>query len=87
MGVPFQFPDIHLPPDIAPKARWLNFCYRGDIIAYPLKRINEAYGKSVSKDILLGLGNYLNNWNPLSHNYYWKSHDMLEQVATFLATF
>jgi hypothetical protein len=63
---------------------WVNFYDKDDILAYPLKSINEAYDRTVRNDISINVGNWLTCWNPLSHSGYFYSKPILEYIASSL---
>ncbi|MEC5423034.1 chemotaxis protein [Virgibacillus sp. C22-A2] len=52
------------------QGEWLNFYDKDDVLAYPLKGVNHAYHKAVSKDVAVNVGGWLTSWNPLSHSHY-----------------
>lgn len=83
---PIRFPGNALPAAVKRKARWLNFYDRDDVLGYPLKPINGAYARVVSRDIVINVGGVLTSWNPLSHEKYWTDSDFTEYVADFLAS-
>ena len=68
-------------PDMKPsdRANWINFYSRFDLISYPLKGINSAYGKVVD-DFSERCGGWL-FWTPLSHNGYWTHGPLLDHVT------
>ena len=63
---------------------WVNFYDKDDILAYPLKGINEEYDRTVRNDISVNVGNWLTSWNPLSHSGYFYSKPILEYIASSL---
>ena len=85
LGDAIDFPGYGLTPHLKKMARWYNFYDRSDIIAYPLKSINDDYEKSVSADVPVNVGGMLYNWNPLSHMGYWKSRAVQKYISHFLA--
>ena len=84
--VPIKFPGPRLSPALKRKARWLNFYDPDDVLGYPLKPINAAYRKVVSRDIPINVGGVLSAWNPASHGKYWTDNDLTKPVARFLGT-
>lgn len=82
---PIQFPSQTLPAVFHPHARWYNFYSQHDIIAYPLKHLNQAYDRVVHADIALRLGNLLTRWTPLTHLAYWEDIEMIRIIAGCLA--
>lgn len=84
-GKPIQFPTpglIKHHPQLQPE--WINFYDQDDVIAYPLKPINEEYQKSVTQDIQVDCGSWLESWNPLSHNGYWTDKNVISHIAKSL---
>ncbi|WP_087974610.1 chemotaxis protein [Oceanobacillus rekensis] len=70
-GSPITVPSPMIPkyyPNI--QGEWLNFYDKDDVLAFPLKGVNDAYKKAVTKDIAVNAGGLLTSWNPLSHLYY-----------------
>ena len=80
-----EFPPKALPEDMQAKARWFNFYDVDDVLGYPLKNLSESYQRSVSKDVEVNVGNWLQSWNPLCHFGYWKDDDCLNSIAEFIA--
>jgi hypothetical protein len=60
--------------------KWLNFYDPDDILGYPLKPINAAYGKAVSEDVAIDTGTILG-----AHTDYWTDNDFTVPVARYLA--
>jgi hypothetical protein len=79
------FPPKALPEDLKAKARWFNFYDVDDVLGYPLKNLSESYHQSVSQDVEVNVGNWLQSWNPLCHFGYWKDDDCLNSIAEFIA--
>ncbi|NVJ48978.1 MAG: hypothetical protein HWE13_12925 [Gammaproteobacteria bacterium] len=73
-----------LPEDFAVRSKWLNFYDKDDIVAYPLKGLNDAYNKAVHADYEINVGNPATSWNPACHNGYWEDKDFIKPVAKFL---
>ena len=67
------------------QGEWINFYDSSDIIGYPLKSINDAYGKRVTADKAVNVGNLLTSWNPASHLEYWTDNDVTIPIADGLA--
>ncbi len=66
--------------------KWLNFYDPDDPLGWPLKNIStrntkESYKYEVNEDIPVNVGSVVSNWNPLSHNGYWKDNDVLNPIA------
>lgn len=66
-----------------PKLRgeWLNFYDKDDILAFPLKGINDAYAKAVTKDVEVNAGGLLTSWNPLSHLKYDTDREVIQPIV------
>ncbi len=64
---------------------WVNVYSDGDVVGYPLKRINAAYAKAVTADVVTDAGNLLTRWNPLSHGAYWTEPAVVAMIAEKLA--
>ncbi|MDX2196633.1 MAG: hypothetical protein NW207_09470 [Cytophagales bacterium] len=79
------FPPTALSDELKNRARWFNFYDVDDVLGYPLKNLSESYQKSVSDDIEVNVGNWLQSWNPLCHFGYWKDDDCLNSIAEFIA--
>jgi len=73
-----------VPEAMRSHVKWLNFYDKDDIIAYPLKGINDAYAKAVTDDIEINVGSAATSWNPGCHNGYWEDPDFYRPVATYL---
>lgn len=83
-GRPIQVPPAKLAkhhPELVPEAAWDNFFDPDDVIGYPLKRLNDAYAKTVTHDHPINVGSLLTSWNPMSHVEYWTDNDLTEPVA------
>jgi len=64
---------------------WLNIYSEDDVVGYPLKSVNDAYGASVTADVVTDAGNVFTRWNPLSHGAYWTEPAVLAMIADKLA--
>ncbi|MDN4072304.1 chemotaxis protein [Fictibacillus terranigra] len=67
------------------QGEWINFYDQDDVIAFPLKTLNEEYSRSVTKDIEVNTGNLFTSWSPLSHLYYFKTDKIIDSISTSLA--
>ena len=85
LSAPFPFLDLSLPGVSQSLAKWLNIYDKDDVIAYPLKTINEHWAQAVSEDVAINVGGPLTSWNPLSHQGYWQNRRVHKQIAAFLA--
>ena len=72
-----------LPEEFQNRLRWYNFYDKDDIIAYPLKGINDAYGEAISGDFEINVGSAATSWNPACHNGYWEDKDFYKPVAKY----
>jgi hypothetical protein len=68
------------------KGGWWNIYDRDDVLGYPLKSLNEAYNKAVSKDVEMNIGNFLTSWNPLSHFQYVNDDQTINFIVQKLIT-
>jgi hypothetical protein len=80
-GKPIKFP----PPDLAgpalAPAEWVNIFDRDDIIAYPLRGLNDGYAGTVNEDLQINVGNLFMSWTPLIHTRYWTDRSVVERVT------
>ncbi|WP_174614349.1 chemotaxis protein [Virgibacillus ihumii] len=60
---------------------WLNFYDKDDILAYPLKGLNDAYNQAVTADIEVNAGGLLTSWNPLSHAKYDTDDEVVDRIT------
>ncbi|WP_164667926.1 chemotaxis protein [Virgibacillus doumboii] len=60
---------------------WLNFYDKDDVLAYPLKGLNDAYNRAVTKDVGVNAGGLLTSWNPLSHMKYDTDDAVIESIV------
>ncbi|WP_100013027.1 chemotaxis protein [Lentibacillus sediminis] len=60
---------------------WLNFYDRDDILAYPLKGLNNKYQKAVTKDVEVNAGGFLTSWNPFSHIKYDTNNSAIDLIV------
>lgn len=84
-GTPIAVPSPKLSqhyPNL--KGEWVNFYDEDDLLGYPIQNINEKY-KRVVKDKKVNAGGMLQNWNPTSHNEYWKDGQVVKPIAKTLA--
>lgn len=84
---PIKFPPKKLSPALLKKARWDNYFDPDDVLGYPLKPINEAYGKTVNSDIAINVGGWASSWQPQSHTKYWTDNDFTRPVARYICKF
>jgi len=87
-GTPIAVPSPRLArhhPALPRKCEWINFYDPDDIIGYPLRKVNQAYGRAVTEDRAVNAGGWLSSWTPLSHNNYWEDEDVTHPIAEGLA--
>ena len=88
-GTPIEFPSSklheHQPSLTRDVCKWINFFNRNDILAYPLKTLNDAYGQTVSEDREVSVGGWLSRLTPLSHTKYWAAPRVTKPIADGLA--
>jgi hypothetical protein len=73
-----HYPEADFP---ALEPTWLNFYDPDDVIAFPLKSLNDAYAKAVTRDMCVNVGNMAQSWNPLSHLGYWRAKSVVKPIA------
>ncbi|AXI10125.1 chemotaxis protein [Oceanobacillus sp. 143] len=63
------------------KGEWLNFYDKDDVLAYPLKGMNEAYNQAVTKDLAVNAGGIFTSWSPLSHRDYERENEVIDPIV------
>lgn len=82
-GRPIQVPDPRLGQHHrALGGEWANFYDPDDVLAFPLKPLNDAYARAVTADWPVDVGDLTTSWNPLSHLEYWDDPNVIEPIAT-----
>ncbi len=66
------------------RVKWLNFYDKDDVVAYPMKNVNEAYNQAVDTDLEINVGSAATSWNPACHTGYWEDKDFIKPVARYL---
>ncbi len=85
-GKPISVPSTKLVKHHpALKGGWINYYDNDDVIAYPLRSINDAHKKAIKEDREINVGGILSSWNPMSHNQYWTDNDVTKPIARNLA--
>ena len=84
-GKPVQVPS----PDLARHwpgivGEWVNFYDKDDVLGYPLKKVNAAYGESVTRDRAVDVGSIWTGWTPMSHEGYWTDKKVTRPIARAL---
>ena len=84
-GKAINFPLKTTLPQYHKVCRWKNYYDKDDILAYPLKCLNDTYGRlACLEDIEVNAGNILTEWNPLSHNGYFGEDVIRKEIAEYL---
>ncbi|MBI1278840.1 MAG: chemotaxis protein [Anaerolineaceae bacterium] len=84
-GRPIQIPSPQLLnhyPDL--QSAWINYYDKDDLVGFPLRDLNPAYSRAVSADREVNVGNFLTEWNPLSHIGYLHDNDVIKPIAESL---
>jgi hypothetical protein len=63
------------------EGEWVNYYDQDDVIGFPLKSLNAAYERMVTRDAQVNVGTLLQSWNPISHLGYWTDRDVVEPMA------
>ena len=82
---PINIVGSEIPEALKEKVRWDNFYDKDDVIAYPLKGINDAYKEAVNEDYEINVGGATTSWNPACHNGYWEDKDFYKPLAKYFA--
>lgn len=86
----FDLP-IHVPSPylkkLYPKVRgkWVNIYDKDDVFGYPLKALNDSYKEAVADDVEMNSGNFISSFTPLSHNYYFNTKEVINEISDTLA--
>lgn len=90
-----RFPDFGVPltvphPALAthhPRVQgaWVNVWDPDDVIASPLRPLNEHYAAAVDEDRPVAVAPWWLGWSPLAHPYYWNDRRVVTPIATSLA--
>ncbi|MFC2949612.1 chemotaxis protein [Virgibacillus sediminis] len=67
------------------EGEWVNFYDKDDVLAFPLKAINEAFEEAVTEDIAVNAGGLFTSWNPLAHLSYDRNKQVAGRIAYGLA--
>lgn len=89
-----RYPDfglpIHVPsPGLAKiyphiQGEWINFYDKDDVLAFPLKGLNEHYQMAVTRDVMVRAGGWLTGWTPLSHSNYNTDEEVINPIVAGL---
>ncbi|HYO88750.1 MAG TPA: hypothetical protein VER79_08875 [Candidatus Limnocylindrales bacterium] len=63
------------------EGEWVNYYDQDDVFGFPLKTLNPAYERMVTRDAQVNVGGLLESWNPLAHFGYWTDRDVVEPMA------
>ena len=55
------------------RAPWVNLMAKRDVLAWPLKTLNDRYHQEVTEDVVLNTTWNWRTWSPLAHISYWTS--------------
>jgi hypothetical protein len=84
-GKAIRFPLESTRPEFYQTAKWINYYDKDDILAYPLKELNDTYrALNCLEDIQVNAGSVMESWNPLSHNGYFRNFGIMEETANYL---
>jgi len=81
-GQPIMVPAPQLKkyyPDL--EGEWVNYYDQDDVIGFPLKTLDAAYGQAVTADVEVNVGDFAASWNPLSHLGYWTDQDVVRPIS------
>jgi hypothetical protein len=84
-GVPIVVPAPpirSMQPDIG---EWVNFYDKDDVIAYPIKSLNDRYEEHVTADVEVSNPGLLSGTPLGSHGGYYKSNQVLDRIVHSLA--
>ncbi len=84
LGNSITFPHKGLQAKYKEKAKWINLYDRDDVIAYPLKNINDGYKNNLTIEKEINVGRTLEHWNPMSHTGYLEDADFVSEVVEYL---
>lgn len=64
---------------------WINVWDPDDVVASPLKRLNDRYATAVREDRRCSVAPWWLGWTPLTHPFYWNDARVVTPIATSLA--
>ena len=67
------------------EGEWINVWDPDDVIASPLRPLNDRYGSAVAEDRAVSVGPSWLGWSPLAHPFYWNDPTVITPIATSLA--
>lgn len=85
-GTPITVPHPALA-ELHPRAEggWVNVWDPDDVIASPLRPLNDRYEKAVTEDRQTQVAPWWLGWTPLAHPFYWNDRRVMTPIATSLA--
>ncbi|MCD2193043.1 hypothetical protein LQ327_06520 [Actinomycetospora endophytica] len=85
-GMPITVPHPALA-GLHPRAggEWINVWDPDDVIASPLRPLNDHYDKAVAEDRKVQVAPWWLGWSPLAHPFYWNDRRVMTPIATSLA--
>jgi hypothetical protein len=86
-GVPITVPHpelARLHPRVG--GEWINVWDPDDVIASPLRPLNERYDAAVTEDRRARVAPWWLGWTPLAHPFYWNDRRVMTPIATSLAS-
>jgi hypothetical protein len=85
-GMPITVPHPELArhhPDAG--GEWINVWDPDDVIASPLRPLNDRYAQAVAEDRTVRVAPWWLGWTPLAHPFYWNDRRVVTPIATSLA--
>lgn len=82
---PINIVGADLPEKIQARVQWNNYYDKDDILAYPMKGVNDTYKELITGDYEINVGSAATSWNPACHNGYWEDKDFYKPVAAYFA--
>lgn len=64
---------------------WVNVWDPDDVVASPLRRLNDRYAAAVAEDRKVQAAPWWLGWSPLAHPFYWNDALVITPIATSLA--
>ena len=64
---------------------WVNVWDPDDVIAAPIRPLNDAYARACVEDRAVAVGPWWLGWTPLVHPFYWNDVRVIRPIATQLA--
>jgi hypothetical protein len=84
-GRVIDFPGRMVTGKLKDAAKWYNFYDTEDILAYPLKNLNDSYKDLAQlEDVRVKMEGMVQDYTPLAHEGYFKSFDVAERISLFL---